>query len=153
MTSMKMIEGVVIKKLKKIPDERGKVMHMLKRTDLEFNRFGEIYFSTVYPKVVKGWHIHTKMELNYAVVVGNVKLVLYDDRENSKTRGIVMEMVVGEKNYVLVKVPKMVWNGFMGLGVKEAVVANCASLPHDPKEILRLDFKSEKIPYDWNKHG
>ena len=148
------IDGVVVKKLRKIPDERGSVMHMLKKEDKEFNQFGEIYFSTVYPQVVKGWHIHTKMELNYAVVVGNIKLVLYDDRPGSKTRGKLMEVVMGEKNYVLVKVPKMVWNGFKGMGVKEAVVANCASMSHDPQEIKRLDPETKKIPYDWKiKHG
>lgn len=146
---MKMIEGVVIKKLKKIVDERGSVRHMLKRTDKEFNRFGEIYFSSVYPGMVKGWHIHKKMELNYATVVGKIKLVLYDDRKGSKTRGSLMEIVMGEKNYLLVKVPKMVWNGFLGLGEIESVVANCASLPHDPKEILRLDSKTDKIPYEF----
>lgn len=143
------IEGVVVKKLKKIVDERGSVRHMLKRTDKVFNQFGEIYFSTVYPGVVKGWHIHKKMELNYAVAAGKIKLVLYDDRKGSKTRGNVMEIIMGEKNYVLVKVPKMVWNGFQGLGDKESVVANCASLAHDPKEILRLDPKTDKIPYDF----
>ena len=154
MNTHETIDGVVVKKLKIISDERGSVRHMLKRTDEEFNKFGEIYFSSVYPKVVKGWHLHTKMELNYAVVVGNIKLVLYDDRPKSKTRGQVMEILMGEKNYVLVKVPKMVWNGFQGLGSKEAVVSNCATLPHDPEEIKRLPPDSDKIPYDWKiKHG
>ena len=146
---MTMIEGVVIKKLKIIVDERGSIRHMLKNTDKEFNQFGEIYFSSVKAGVVKGWHIHKKMELNYAVVVGKIKLVLYDDREGSKTRGNLMEIIMGEENYVLVKVPKMIWNGFLGLGSEESVVANCATLPHDPEEILRLDLKTDKIPYDF----
>src|SRR5258708_25159422 len=82
-----MIEGVRIVPRARIPDERGTVMHMLKTTDPEFLGFGEIYFSTVYPGVVKGWHRHLEMTLNYACVHGRIKLVLYDDREGSPTRG------------------------------------------------------------------
>jgi dTDP-4-dehydrorhamnose 3,5-epimerase len=145
-----MIEGVQIIPLKQIPDERGKIMHMLRADDPHFEKFGEIYFSVVYPGVVKGWHIHKKMTLNYAVVVGNIKLVLYDDREGSKTKGELMELVVGEDNYCLVKIPPMVWNGFKGVGNKPAIVANCATEPHDPQEIMRMDPFKNHIPYDWN---
>ena len=144
-----MIEGVEVYPLKQIPDERGKVMHMLKATDPQFERFGEIYFSMVYPGVVKGWHRHTRMTINYAVVVGMVKLVLYDDRPNSPTRSRVQELFVGESCYCLVKVPPMIWNGFKGIGAQPALVANCATIPHDPAEIERLDPMGGVIPYDW----
>lgn len=148
-----MIEGVVIHPLNQIPDERGKVMHMLKTTDPHFERFGEIYFSMVYPGVVKGWHRHSRMTINYAVVVGTIKLVLHDDRPVSPTRGRTEELFIGESNYCLVKVPPMVWNGFKGVGTKPVIVANCATLPHDPAEIERLDPMSDRIPYDWSlKH-
>ena len=144
-----MIDGVEIKKLKKIPDERGSIFHMLRKDDPIFEEFGEIYFSKIYPGVVKGWHIHTKMTLNYAVISGMIKLVLYDDRKDSKTKGELMEIFLGDENYCLVKIPPNVWNGFKGIGVKEAIVANCATLPHDPKEIKRKDPFTKDIPYDW----
>jgi dTDP-4-dehydrorhamnose 3,5-epimerase len=148
-----MIEGVLIHPLRQIPDERGKVMHMLKSTDPHFERFGEIYFSTVHPGVVKGWHRHSRMTLNYAVVVGMIKLALYDDRPTSPTRGEIQEIFLGESNYCLVKIPPMVWNGFKGVGTSPAMVANCATIPHDPEEIERLEPTSQKIPYDWGlKH-
>lgn len=148
------IEGVVIKKLNKIPDERGAVFHMLKKEDSEFNGFGEIYFSTIYPGVIKAWHIHSEMELNYAVISGDIKLVLYDERKDSLTRGNFMEIFTGEKNYMLIKVPPMVWNGFKGIGTKEAIVANCATISHQPDEIKRLDSFSNKIGYNWDlMHG
>lgn len=143
------IDGVVIKKLNKIPDERGCISHMMKKEDAEFNGFGEIYFSSVYPGVIKGWHIHSKMELNYATIVGNIKLVLYDDRKDSKTRGNLMEIYMGDKNYLLAKVPTGVWNGFKGVGISEAIVANFTNISHDPDEIKRLDPFSDKIPYNW----
>lgn len=144
-----MINGVVIVTLTQIPDERGKVMHMLREDDEWFERFGEIYFSVVYPGVVKGWHLHKKMVLNYAVVSGMIKLVLFDGRNNSPTYKEIQEIFVGQDNYVLVKVPAGVTNGFKGLGTVPAVVANCASIPHHPDEIIRIDPFKNDIPYDW----
>ena len=149
-----MIQGVDFHPLKQIPDERGRVMQMLRRDDPWFERFGEIYFSVVYPGVVKGWHLHKVMTLNYTVIVGRIKLVLYDEREDSPTRGKLQEIFAGEDNYCLITVPPNVWNGFKGLGVEPAIVANCATEPYDPSEIVRLDPFSERVPYDWNlKHG
>ena len=149
-----MIQGVDFHPLKQIPDERGRVMQMLRRDDPWFERFGEIYFSVVYPGVVKGWHLHKVMTLNYAVIVGRIKLVLYDERKDSPTRGKLQEIFAGEDNYCLITVPPNVWNGFKGLGVEPAIVANCATEPYDPSEIVRSDPFSDRVPYDWNlKHG
>lgn len=149
-----MIHGVEIHPLKQIPDERGAVFHMLRRDDPHFRAFGEIYFSMVHPGVVKGWHFHKRMTLNYAVVVGMIKLVLYDDRPRSRTKGRIQEIFLGELNYALVVVPPKVWNGFKGISKGPAIVANCATTPHDPREIVRLDPANNHIPYDWGlKHG
>lgn len=144
-----MIDGVRISPLRQIPDERGRVMHMLRSDSDAFIGFGEIYFSCVYPGVVKAWHIHKRMTLNYAVPHGNIKLVLYDDREGSHTRGEVQEIFLGPDNYCLVTIPPMVWNGFKGIGIEMAIVANCSSIPHDPTEIERLDPSDHSIPYSW----
>lgn len=144
-----MIDGVIVTPLRQMLDERGKVMHMLKVGDPAFQQFGEIYFSCVYPGAIKGWHIHKKMTLNYAVPHGNIKFVLYDERPDSPTRGELQEIFLGPDNYCLVTVPPMVWNGFKGIGADMAVVANCASIPHDPQEIDRRDPFDPTIPYDW----
>ncbi len=148
------IDGVVVKSLKKIPDERGCICQMLRCDDPIFERFGEIYFSMVYPGAIKGWHLHEKMTLIYTVIQGMIKLVLYDDREDSPTKGNLKELFIGEENYCLVKIPAKIWNGFKGIGTKPAIVANCATLSHDPDEIKRMEPFTSKIPYDWNiKHG
>ena len=144
-----MIEGVAVKPLKRIPDERGSIMHMMRRDDTEFEHFGEIYFSEIYPGVIKGWHIHKEMTLNYAVPFGMIKLVLYDEREESPTKGELQEIFMGDKNYCLVRIPPMIWNGFKGMGSAPAIVANCSTLPHAPDEIERLDPIANHIPYDW----
>jgi dTDP-4-dehydrorhamnose 3,5-epimerase len=151
---MSEIHDVQVTPLRRMADERGAVFHMLREDSPVFERFGEIYFSLVYPGVVKGWHIHSRMTLNYAVPVGMVKLVCYDDRAGSPTRGAVQELHVGELNYALVTIPPLVWNGFKGEGAGPALVANCATIPHDPEEIERLDPFDNDIPYDWSlRHG
>ncbi len=145
-----MIDGVIITELKQMHDERGGVMHMLRNDEKHFIDFGEIYFSSIYPIAIKGWHLHKKMTLNYAVVSGSIIFVLYDDRENSSTRSEIQEIFMGPDNYCLVTVPPMIWNGFKGLGNEISIVANCASIPHDPAEIDRLDPMCKEIPYNWS---
>ena len=149
-----MINGIQIRPLRQILDERGKVMHMLRRDAEGFEGFGEIYFSCIYPGAVKAWHLHHRMILNYAVPLGCVKLVLYDNRDGSPTKGELQEIFLGPANYSLVTIPPLVWNGFKGVGTEMSIVANCASIPHDPSEIERLDPLSPQIPYDWAiRHG
>lgn len=149
-----MIDGVVITPLRQIIDERGKVMHMLREDSPVFAHFGEIYFSTVEPGAVKAWHLHHRMTLNYAVPHGKIKFVLYDDRPASPTKGKTQEIFLGPDSYNLVTVPPLVWNGFKGLGQTPSIVANCASIPHDPNEIERRDPADGSIPYDWEiRHG
>ena len=151
---MSEIAGVEVRPLRRIPDERGAIMHMLRADSEHFDRFGEIYFSMVYPGAIKGWHVHRRMTLNYAVPVGAVKLVCYDDRPGSATEGNLLELFVGELNYALVTIPPLVWNGFKGIGTGPALVANCATEPHDPDEIERKDPFTPDIPYDWAlRHG
>lgn len=144
-----MIDGVEINHLEIIPDERGMILKMLRKDDPVFKEFGEIYFSVIYPGVVKGWHIHKKMTLNYAVISGIIKLVLYDDREDSPTKGELQEIFLGRENYKLVTIPPMVWNGFKGTGIEPAIVANCATIPHDTDEIERMNPFDNHIPYSW----
>ena len=144
-----MIEGINIKPLKQLSDERGKVMHMIRNDSKEFQGFGEIYFSCVYPGAIKGWRFHKRMILNYAVPHGKIKLVLFDDRPSSSTKGEIQEIFTGVDNYCLITIPPLVWNGFMGIGKEMAIVANCASIPHDPDEVERLDLSDPYIPYGW----
>lgn len=148
-----MINGILINPLSQIADERGKIMHMLRVDDPHFEQFGEVYFSVIYPGVIKGWHLHKQMTLNYAVISGMIKLVLYDPRQDSPTNGEIQELFIGEDNYVLVKIPPGIYNAFKGMGMKPAIVANCATIPHHPDEIERVDVFTSNIPYDWGlKH-
>ena len=145
-----MIEGVRVIPLRRIPDERGTILHMLRADDEHFLQFGEIYFSTVFRGIVKGWHRHREMTLNYACVHGRIKLVLYDDRRGSATHGELMEIFLGPDDYRLVVIPPEVWNGFKGMSEPYAIVANCCTHTHDPSRSSRLDPFDNLIPYDWS---
>lgn len=144
-----MIYGVVIHPLRQIADERGKVMHMLRCDSPLFEKFGEIYFSVVNPGAVKAWKLHKEMTLNYAVPVGKIKLVLYDERPDSPTIQEIQELIISEENYCLIKIPPMIWTGFAGLGTDKSIIANCATLPHDPAEVVRYESNDKRIPYQW----
>ncbi|MBT9130999.1 MAG: hypothetical protein DDT42_01307 [candidate division WS2 bacterium] len=148
-----MIEGVKAIPLKRIPDERGTIYHMLRKDEPHFIQFGEIYFSSIHPNVVKGWHKHKLATLNYACIVGNIKLIIYDDREKSKTKNELVELFIGEDNYCLVQIPPDVWNGFKAVGSKTAIIANCCTHAHGDFKSERLDPFDNDIPYDWDvKH-
>ncbi len=146
-----MIDGVKIIPLKQIPDERGRIMHMLRSNDPHFEQFGEIYFSTAYPDVIKGWHEHTKQIQNYAVIHGMIKLVLYDNRKSSSTYKELMEIFIGEDNYQLIRIPIGIINGYKVIGIKTAIVANCATIPHEAEEMLRYDPHGDTVPYSWTR--
>jgi dTDP-4-dehydrorhamnose 3,5-epimerase len=143
------IEGVQVIPLRRIPDERGTILHMLRADDPHFIEFGEIYFTTVYRAAIKGWHKHREMTLNYACIYGRVKLAMYDDREGSPSRGSVMEIFLGLDNYVLVSICPGVWSGFKGMSDPYAIIANCCTHPHDPARTTRVDPLENDIPYDW----
>lgn len=149
-----MIHGVQLTPLKKVCDERGRILHLFRRDWPIFKGFGEAYFSVVNPGVVKAWHLHKENTLNYAAVAGMIKCVLYDDREGSPTRGEVSELFLGEHNYQLVTIPPGIWNGVKGISTVESLIAIVMDLPYNPEEVVRTDPFRNQIPYDWAlKHG
>ena len=144
-----MIHDIKITPLKIISDNRGKVMHMLRRDSSIFKSFGEIYFSTIFKNSIKAWHLHRDSTLNYACVKGNVKLVLFDDRKNSSSKGNFQEIVLSPKNYFLVTIPPNIWNGFKGIDEEESIIANCLDLPHNEKMMIRKDPNDKYFKYNW----
>ena len=120
------IDGIKITPLKIISDNRGSVMHMLRSDSDVFEKFGEIYFSTIFKDSIKAWHLHKEATLNYACILGKVKLALFDDRTQSITYGLYQELY---ENY--------------------SIIANCLTLPHNEKEMVRLDSNDPKFKYKW----
>ena len=148
-----MIDGVIVKKLKVIPDERGRLMEIMRADDSFFKKFGQVYMTTAYPGVVKGWHYHKKQADNMAVVRGMMKIVLYDGRKKSKTYGEINEIFAGVHNPVLVHIPAFVYHGFKCISEEEAIVINAPTEVYDyntPDE-FRLPAHGSKIKYDWSR--
>ena len=143
------IEGIKISPLKIISDDRGSVMHMLRNDSQIFDKFGEIYFSTIFENKIKAWHLHKEATLNYACIKGRVKLVLFDDRTQSSSKGVYEEIILSPQNYFLITIPPNIWNGFKGLDEEESIIANCLNLPHNEKEMVREDPYSKKFNYNW----
>lgn len=144
-----MIDGVKIHHLNRICDERGSIWHMLRNDAEHFESFGEIYFATIYPGAIKGWHEHTKQTQNYAVVSGMIKLVLYDNREKSETFQKLIEVYLGDEDYKLVTIPPGVVNGYKSITPEKAIVANCSTIPHQAGEMIRYKPNQSFINYDW----
>lgn len=145
-----MIDGVLLNPLKIFSHEKGDVLHMVRRDDPFFTQFGEIYFSFVRPGFVKGWKKHLKQTQHFAVPTGQLKLVLYDDRPSSPTKGEIQEIEMGRSRYSLVRIPPQVWYAFSALGPQEALIANYTDIPHDSGEAINIDITDKAVPYAWD---
>jgi len=148
-----MIDGVKTKELRVIPDERGRLMEILRCDDEIFETFGQVYMTTAYPGAVKAWHYHKLQVDNFAVVKGMVKVVLYDGRKGSRTHGEVNEFFIGEHRPIVIQIPKGVYHGFKCISETEAIIVNTPTMPYNrekPDE-YRVDPHSGEIPYDWSR--
>ena len=146
-----MIDGVEIKKLRLIPDERGFLMELLRSDDPLFKKFGQVYLSVVYPGVIKGWHFH-KLQTDFiAVIKGMAKVVLYDRRESSPTFGEVKELFMGDLNPTLIRIPPLVLHGMKGVGTEPGYFINCPTevYNYEHPDEYRVDPYDRSIPYDW----
>ena len=148
-----MIEGVKIKKLKVIPDERGRLMEMLRADDDLYIRFGQVYMTTAHPGAVKAWHYHKKQVDNFVVVKGMMKVVLYDSRAGSPTYKEINEFFMGEHNPILLQIPAYIYHGFKCISESEAIVINCPTEVYNYQEPdeFRVPPHGGEIPYDWSR--
>ena len=148
-----MIDGVVVKRLKVIADERGRLMEMLRADDPFFEQFGQSYMTSAYPGVVKAWHYHKEQVDHFTVLKGMAKVVLYDGRDDSPTRGELNEFFMGEHNPILVRIPNNVFHGFKNIGTDDCIIVNCPNRTYryDSPDEFRLDAPSSEIPYDWER--
>ncbi len=151
--SRQLIQGVRTKQLKVVADERGRLMEMLRADDELFTKFGQVYLTAAYPGVVKAWHYHERQTDHFVCVAGMMKLVLYDDRQGSPTRGLINEFFVGEHNPLLVQIPPLVFHGFKCISDREALVINVPTeaYDHQKPDEFRVDAHDPKIPYDWSR--
>jgi len=150
---MKLIEGAEARPVRVIADERGRLGEILRSDSDLFRKFGQVYFTTAYPGVVKAWHYHKIQTDHFFCVKGMTKLVLYDPRDGSPTKGLINEFFLGEHNPVLVVIPPMVYHGFKAISIDEAVMINVPTETYNYKnpDEYRLDAHTDQIPYDWSR--
>lgn len=149
-----LIEGVKIKKLKSIPDERGQLMEILRNDDELFRKFGQVYMTTAYPGVIKAWHYHKKQTDNFTLIKGMAKIVLFDNRPDSPTKGMINEFLLDMHNPLLIQIPEMIYHGFKCVSDEEVIILNIPTEIYnyeDPDE-FRIDPHNNDIPYDWKKN-
>lgn len=148
-----MIDGVMVKKLRVIPDERGRLMEILRSDDEIFEGFGQTYVTTALPGVVKAWHYHKLQDDHFCVLVGMMKVALYDAREGSPTRGEVNEFFLGVHNPLVLRIPAGVYHGFKCISETEAMCLNTPTRTYNYQEPdeYRLPAHTDQIPYDWNR--
>lgn len=148
---MKLIEGVKTKSVKVISDERGRLGEILRSDSELFQKFGQVYYTTAYPGVVKAWHYHKIQTDHFFCLKGMTKLVLYDPRDNSPTKGLINEFFLGDHNPLLVVIPNLVYHGFKAVSEEESIMINIPTelYNYDKPDEYRLDPHSGEIPYDW----
>jgi len=148
-----LINGVQIKKLKNIPDERGLILEILRSDDPFFQKFGQVYLSVIYPGVIKGWHFHKIQTDHFAVIKGMAKIVLYDQRQESPTFNLTDEFFIGELNPQLIVIPPLVLHGVKGIGAEPVYLINCPTetYKYDKPDEYRIDPFDPTIPYDWHE--
>lgn len=148
-----MIDGVSVKPLRVIPDQRGRLAELVRSDDPDFVRFGQVYMSVTYPGVVKGWHMHTRQYDLVACVSGQILLVMYDQREESPTHGELQEVYLGTHSPNRVRIPPRILHGWKCISPEEALVINLSSelYRYDDPDEIRFDPHGEAVPYDWTR--
>jgi len=147
------ISGVQVKRLKVIPDQRGRLMEILRNDDAVFSKFGQVYITTAYPGVVKAWHYHKVQYDNLCPISGTVQIALYDGREDSPTYREVNVFHGGIHNSILVHLPPLVYHGFKNVGTEEAIILNCPTevYNYEKPDEFRVDPYNNDIPHDWHR--
>lgn len=146
-----MINGVKIKKLKLLPDDRGRLMEILRCDDEIFTKFGQVYMTSAYPCIIKAWHYHKIQTDHFTCISGKMRLALYDARKDSPTYGQINDFIISLENPMVVKIPPFVYHGFKCISDVEAVVINVPDFPYNPKQPdeYRIDAFKNDIDYDW----
>jgi len=152
-SSGEVIDGVAVRGTRVLPDERGRLGEIFRADDPWFEKFGQVYFTTTYPGIVKAWHYHKIQTDLFYVIKGTVKVALYDDRKDSPTRGAVNELYLGEHCPGLLRIPPGVQHGWMCVSESEAYIVNIPSEVYNrnnPDE-FRTHPHDNHIPYDWTR--
>ena len=138
----KMSNKISFQKLEIINVFGGDVYHALKKTDLNYENFGEAYFSIVHPSFIKVWKLHQRMTCNLFVPIGEIKFVITNNFIDFQT------FIIGENNYGRLTIPPNFWFAFKCISKSKSIVLNISDVEHDPKEQKKKFI--DEVDYDWS---
>ncbi len=148
-----MIDGVHMRDLVLHTDDRGTVCEMYDpRWEWHPDPLVFSYFYTIRPGLIKGWAMHKKHDDRYCLLQGEMKVVLYDARTDSPTKGHVLELYLTEQRRQLFSLPQGVWHADQNIGSKDCLVVNFPTIQYDhaSPDKYRLPLDTDLIPYKFD---
>jgi dTDP-4-dehydrorhamnose 3,5-epimerase len=149
----KTIEGVEIRYAKTLPDDRGTLCEVYRPAwGVHPDPLVYVYQVTIRPSQIKGWVKHKKQDDRIFASFGMMQVVLYDDREDSPTYGMVNEFFFGDDNRALFVIPANVYHAIKNVDpTKDAMFINMPTRPYDhaDPDKYRLPIDNDVIPYTW----
>lgn len=145
------IDGVVVKRLIRHPDDRGFFQEILRDDEDLLRRFGQASLSMSYPGVIKAFHYHERQDDLWFFPVGSAQVVLYDQREGSRTKGRTQVLYPGEHNPLLIVIPVGVVHGYRVLGQSPLMIVYFTTesyQPNDPDE-KRWPWNDARVGFNW----
>jgi dTDP-4-dehydrorhamnose 3,5-epimerase len=148
----KTIEGVSVREVLHVPRDTGMITEIFRQewdpTELPVV---QVYQSRLFPGTLGAWSCHARSVDRLFVNQGHIKIVLFDGREQSTTKGQLMEMHAGDVRPSLIVIPPGIWHGLQNVGPADALVINCPTEAYnyrDPDH-YRLPYDTPEIPYKW----
>ncbi|MCK4736184.1 MAG: dTDP-4-dehydrorhamnose 3,5-epimerase family protein [Methanophagales archaeon] len=159
-----MLPRVKIYNIKENVDERGFFAELFRldwRSFIEDDNIVQVNLSMSYPGIIRAWHRHSRGQIDYICVVkGAFKVCAYDDREGSKTKGQLDEIILNSEKLQAVRIPGFYWHGTKCIGNEPSMALYFVTRLYDyknPDEERRpwndpsiIDPKTDER-YDWNK--
>lgn len=158
-----LLPGIKVRDINKLPDERGFFAEVF-RSDwhdlLDGDTVMQANISLTYPGVIRAWHKHRRGQVDYFIVLrGALKIVAYDDDEDSSTRGQLCELILSSERLQIARIPGRYWHGFKAIAPEPTLTLYFVTRLYDylsPDEERRpwndpsiIDPRTGK-PYDWN---
>lgn len=144
------IDGVIVHQPPVQVDHRGALVEMFTRPDFWAQPFAYAYQTSIRPGMLKGWFLHEHKVDRYHLVTGELLVLLYDDRPDSPTRGLLQKTVLSEKSARQVLIPPNIWHLSLNVGYGDAILVNLPSTHYDHTNPDRfyIAIDSGQIPVD-----
>ena len=147
-----LIVGGKVRYQRSIEDARGEVTEVFRASwGVNDDPLVYVYQVGIRPGATKGWVVHQQQEDRLFHIMGTVHWVLYDDRPDSSTRGLLNQFVFSEKNRALLVIPRGVYHAVRNIGIGDAIMINMPTRPyeHGDPDKYRLPLKNSLIPFSF----